>query len=285
MKKYLTRLAVLLALLSSGTAVGQGINTNVALPVAQGEGIWRTQLRYVHATDDLSPMTRARSLIAPQTLVFGFTSRLTAFATLPVLARRWTEVAGQIVSRDSALGDFRLLARYMLIADDYAPLSTRRVAILGGLKFPTGSNGFGTPSFDPIFGAVATWAAKRHELDADGLYTLGTRRHGFETGDRFRYDVAYRYRLWPARFGRRPLQLNGLVELNGSWMGGAREDGRSVPDSGGHLLFLSPGVQLVATRWLLEASVQVPIAQDLRGAQPEADVVAVLSVRIPFALY
>ena len=284
--KYLTRLAVLLALLSSGTAAGQGINTNVALPVAQGEGIWRTQLRYVHASDDSSPMDREiRSLIAPQTLVFGFTSRLTAFATLPVLARRWTERAGQIVSRDSAVGDFRLLGRFTLFADDYAPLSTRRIAILGGLKFPTGSNEFGTPSFDPIFGAVATWAAKRHELDADGLYTLGTRRHGFETGDRFRYDVAYRYRLWPARFGRRPLQLNGLVELNGSWMGGAREDGRSVPDSGGHLLFLSPGVQLVATRWLLEASVQVPIAQHLRGAQLETDVVAVLSVRIPFALY
>lgn len=55
-------------------------------------------------------------------------------------------------------------------------------------------------------------------------------------------------------------------------------------DSGGHVLFLAPGLQLAAKNWIVEASVQVPIAQDLHGAQVEQDFVAVVSVRIPFAL-
>lgn len=275
----------LLGLLAVSSAWGQGINTNVALPVSEGEGIWRSQLRFVQATDDPSPADReARTLIAPQTLVFGMTPRLTAFATLPVLAHRRTESRSGTARTDPAVGDVTLLARYTLWRDDYAPLSTRRAALLAGVKFPTGANRFGTETFDPIVGGVATWAFNRYEIDVDALYTISTRRNGFRQGDRVRYDVAYRYRLWPQRFGKRLLQLNGLVELNGSWTDRNRDDGRRLTNSGGHVLFLSPGLQLVSKRWILEASVQIPIAQSLYASQVEQDFVAVLSARVPFEL-
>ena len=171
-----------------------------------------------------------------------------------------------------------------LLASDYAPLSTRRLALLAGVKLPTGADRFGSPTFDPTLGLVATWASNRHELDIDALATLGTKRHLFETGDQFRYDVAYRYRLWPARFGGRLLQLNGLVELNGAWMDRAHEHGRRVQNSGGHVLFVSPGLQLAAVRWIAELSLQIPLVQSLHGDQIETDFVAVVSGRIPFSL-
>ena len=239
-------LGVLLpSLLVAAAAQGQGINTNVALAVSQGEGIWRSQLRATVATDDPSPMDReVHAYVLPQTLVYGVTPRFTTFLTLPILAHRRVETAGSS-DDDAGLGDLRLLGRYMVFVDDYAPLSTRRVAVLAGLKFPTGTDDFGTPSFDPIFGAVGTWAADRHELDVDALYTLTTERHGREAGDRFRYDVAYRYRLWPRRFKGRLLQLNGVLEWNGSWTGRTKVGGITVRDSGGNVVFLSPGVQLV----------------------------------------
>jgi hypothetical protein len=265
--------------------LAQGINTNVALAVAQDEGIFRSQLRYRRATDDPSGMGRELdALVAPQTLVYGITPKLTAFATLPILAQRWVRTADGSVNTDSAVGDFRLLGRYTFFADDYAPLSTRRVALLAGMKFPTGADRFGTPSFDPIFGAVGTWAANRHELDLDALYTVTTERHDVEAGDQFRYDLAYRYRVWPGRFEGRLLQLNGILELNGQWAGKTRTDGSTVAASGGNVLFLSPGAQFITSRFILEASVQVPIWQDLNGAQLEDDFTAVLSVRVPFAL-
>ncbi len=273
-----------LFLLVPAVARAQGINTNVALPVSQGEGIWRSQLRATVATDDPSPMDReVHAYVLPQTLVYGVTPRFTTFLTLPIVAHRRVETAGSS-DEDAGLGDLRLLGRYMVFVDDYAPLSTRRVAVLAGLKFPTGTDDFGTSSFDPIIGAVGTWAANRHELDVDALYTLTTERNDREAGDRFRYDVAYRYRLWPQRFEGKLLQLNGVLELNGFWAGRTQVNGSTVRGSGGNALFLSPGVQLAMKRLILEASVQVPVLQDLNGSQLVTDFVAVLSVRVPFEL-
>lgn len=275
----------LLTLAAAGPAWTQGINTKVALPVAQGEGIWRSQLRFARASDDPSPADGdVRALVAPQTLVLGITPRLTAFATLPVLAHRRVASRLGATRRDAAVGDLTLLGRYTLWRDDYAPLSTRRAALLAGVKLPTGADRFGTGTYDPILGSVATWASARHEIDVDALYTASTAHDGFRQGDRLRYDLAYRYRLWPRRFGRRLLQLGGLLELNGRWSDRDERGGRRSADSGGHVLHLAPGLQLAAKRWILEASVQIPVAQDLRGSQVEQDFVAVLSVRIPFAL-
>ena len=276
---------VLLVVSLPAIAAAQGINTNVALPVAKGEGIWRSQLRAAVATDDPTLMDRElRTLVAAETWIIGVTPRLSAFATLPLLARRRSEEGGSSRRDAPAFGDLTLLGRYMVFIDDYAPLSTRRVAVLGGIKLPTGADRFGTPSYDPILGAVSTWAANRHELDVDVLYTITTERHDFEAGDLVRYDVAYRYRLWPKRFRERLIQLNGILELNGSWMGRTEEDGEVDRHSGGHVLFIAPGLQLVTNRWILEASLQVPLVQNLRGPQLETDLIGVVSARIPFSL-
>ncbi len=268
-----------------GAARAQGINTNVALPVAKGEGIWRSQLRARVATDDPSSLDREiQTLVASQTLVYGITPRLTAFATLPLLARRRVETGPSSQRTSPAIGDLTLLGRYTVLADDYAPLSTRRAALIVGVKLPTGAERFGAPSYDPILGAVGTWAANRHELDVDFLYTAGTKRRDFEAANRLRYDVAYRYRLWPRRFGRRLRQVSAVLELNGRWVAHTRRDGSTVRDSGGQVVFLSPGLQYVTNRLIIEASLQLPVSQSLNGSQVETDFVGVLSVRVPFEL-
>ncbi len=116
---------MLAVLLMPCVGLAQGINTNVALAVAEDEAIFRSQLRYRRATDDPSGMGRELdALVAPQTLVYGVTPKLTAFATLPILAHRRLELGDGSVNRDSAVGDFRLLGRYTFFADDYGPIST-----------------------------------------------------------------------------------------------------------------------------------------------------------------
>ena len=57
MKAIWTACALLAFILPTAVSA-QGINSNVALPVAEGEVIWRSQLRYVQATDDPSPQDR-----------------------------------------------------------------------------------------------------------------------------------------------------------------------------------------------------------------------------------
>ncbi len=286
-RKYARKVPVLLAL---GVGLGvaqparaQGVNTFVALPVARGEGIWRSQLRLALAGDDPSPADRERrSWVAPQTLALGITPRLTTFATLPVLVNGRLRSRTGTTRSDAAGGDLTLLVRYTPWWDDYAPLSTRRLALLAGVKLPTGADRLGTPTFDPLLGGVATWAFDRHEIDLDVLATVSTRRHGFRQGAALRYDLAYRYRLWPERFGRGQLQLNGILELNGRAADSDHDEGRRVRSSGGHRLFVAPGIQLVSRRFILEASLQLPLLQQLRGAQLDQEFVAVLGVRIPF---
>lgn len=46
-------------------------------------------------------------------------------------------------------------------------------------------------------------------------------------------------------------------------------------------LFLSPGIQYVTTRWIVEATVQLPVWQDL-NARPEADFIVGFGVRFQF---
>lgn len=140
----------------------------------------RSQLRLRRATDDPSPADREEDrLVAPQTLVLGLTPRLTAFVTLPVLAHGRAASSSGTTRTDPAVGDLALLGRYTLWWDDYAPLATRRTALVAGVKLPTGVDRFGSETFDPVLGGVATWAFDRHEIDVDSLYTVSTRRNGF----------------------------------------------------------------------------------------------------------
>ncbi len=55
-----------------------------------------------------------------------------------------------------------------------------------------------------------------------------------------------------------------------------------LDDTGGTVVFLSPGIQWVTQRVIYEASLQVPVIQNLNGSQVETDFVATAGVRIQF---
>ena len=79
-----------------------------------------------------------------------------------------------------------------------------------------------------------------------------------------------------------PSFLYGVVELNGSYSEKNEVDGRRDRNSGGHTVFLSPGIQWVTYRWVVEASLQIPIIQDLHGDALEADYALTLGMRFRF---
>jgi len=47
-------------------------------------------------------------------------------------------------------------------------------------------------------------------------------------------------------------------------------------------LFLTPGIQYVTKRIVVEAAVQVPVVQDLNGNALENDFIGILSFRVNF---
>ncbi len=87
--------------------------------------------------------------------------------------------------------------------------------------------------------------------------------------------------MWPRELGRGvPGFLYGVLEANLVWQGRTEAGGAADPDTGGTTLFVAPGLQYVTTRWILEAALRVPAAQDLNGTALEADYVLQAGFRV-----
>jgi hypothetical protein len=77
-------------------------------------------------------------------------------------------------------------------------------------------------------------------------YRVNTEHNGFEAGGVLSYDLAGGYRLYPSRYARfRQSTWVLYLELNGTVSGEDEVAQAEDPDSGGHVLFLSPDLQWV----------------------------------------
>lgn len=74
------------------------------------------------------------------------------------------------------------------------------------------------------------------------------------------------YKTYPAK------QLNIYLEFNGKLSQKNKMDNQRINDSGRNTIFLSPGIQFIpAPNFLVEASFQNPIYEDLSGDQLDTD--------------
>ena len=176
---------------------------------------------------------------------------------------------------------------------------TTRAGIEGGVKIPVGATDANLPtgarapralqvgsgSWDFPFKALFTMTRGRRGLLANVGYRVNTTDEGVRAGNVFTYDAAAAWRFIPRRYRSFTDQTFVLyLELNGSVEARGRMGGAADPNSGGHLLFLSPDVQWIPRPWLLfEASVQLPIVQDLNGTQLRYDTRLQIGTRFRFS--
>ena len=279
-------LLALVLVAAPGVPHAAGINTNVALPVREGGYVYRTQLRVLSASDDPTALDREITVYAvPNVLVYGATARTTLFGILPYLSRSvdFTDMGLRQSDDADGFGDLRFLLRQTVYARD-AVQRTSRLGLLGGLEIPSGKEEFSSHSTDFLLGGVYTLQDGRHEIDADVIYKINTEGRGLELGDELVYDLAYEVRVSPWEWPERgtPSQIYLVLEANGSTGRRARSDGVELADTGGTIVFLSPGIQYVTRRVIYEASVQIPVIQNLSGNQVETDFVAAAGIRIQF---
>lgn len=267
------------------------INSSVALPVRKGGFVFRSQVRWLRATDDPTSLNRKVDVIAiPNVLVYGATPDLALFAIFPYIFTNTeftdTSLGGRVNKNESGIGDLTLLARYTVYARDY-PSGTFRLAPLAGIKIPTGDDDLKpitTDSIDFQFGGVSTvtWGFGRYEIDADIIYGINTEADSFESGDDLTYDLAYQFRVYPWTLPDVgvPNFIYLVAEANGVYSQKGRLGGEEIDDSGGHILFLSPGIQFATKRYILEASIQLPAVQNLNGSQLETDFILTAGFRV-----
>ncbi len=291
MKTRVITLALLGSVFLGTDARAAAINTDTALPVHQGEFLWREQVRFLKAEDS----SRDLEVIAvPSVFVYGFTEKFALIGIVPYLNK--TLKMGGAERGDNGLGDMTLIGRYQVFQMD-RPGETFRGQLLSGLKFPTGRDDesdslgrlpqplqLGSGSYDPVVAGVFTWQRLRWQADFDVAYKINTEANGFRFGNTLAHDAAFQYRLLPWTLPEQgvPSFVYGVLELNGLWAEHNRLNGGKVSDSGGYTLLLSPGLQYVTRRWVAEISVQLPVVQNLHGNQVKTDYVLNAGFRIQF---
>lgn len=227
---------------------------------------------------------------------YGVTEDLTVLGVVPirrtkvdghlhVLPDGTPEVHTDVTGTEFGLGDIALIGRYSFFKKHTLD-STTTIAGLFGVKFPTGKTSgktddgaefldahqqLGTGSTDFILGLSANCARERLAFSANLLGTIttvgraGDKTHRF--GDMLNYDLTARYRVYPVSVAEGP-QVFAALGLNGELRQREKEDNVEVADSGGHTVYLSPGVQVTAGRhWVFELTYQQAVYHNLYGTQ------------------
>jgi len=210
-------------------------------------------------------------------VAYGLTARTNLLLFVPVI--RKSAAAGGVTRRSRGLGDVTLLVKQRVWKRNR--LQTQdRLSLIGGVEFPTGESGesdrlgwlprtlqLGSGSFDFPVGILYAHDAPRGFF-ADLLYTVRTGNDGYRFGNTLRYDLAYTHALT----GGEPRQhfVWAVLELNGLQEARDRHRGEHVRGTGGHALFLSPGLRLVhwSGRYVLDLSYQIPVVTDFDQGEP-----------------
>lgn len=284
--------------LSFGSIAFAAINTDVALVPAKGQFILRTQYSLERKGGDRTNQNRSfTAQTLKQVVIYGLTGSTAGFLVVPYQNKDLrTFSGGQRVSRqDSGIADLKLLLKQRLWKKD-EPGGTTRLSFLAGVELPTGEHHaadgigrlppavrLGSGSVDPIAGAVFTRQTQWYQLSQDFVYQVNTGHDDLQFGDVLRHDTGMWLRVWPKEFPEweEPKSVHAVLEFNGIWQGKNRSGG-TLKNSGGYTLFVSPGIQYVTPRWLLEASVQLPMVDSPNGNELGTDWIIVAGARTTF---
>ena len=191
----------------------------------------------------------------------------------------------QVRASSSGLADIRVFGKYLLYQRDRLN-ETLRVATKAGVKFPSGSTSstppLGRGSTDYFASAVIGWIRGRTGIYAEGIYSVNTSNDEVDFGNGFAYNLALGFRLSPAVYDTYPSrQLNLFIEMNGSTVRRSTQSGARLENTGGTVIFLSPGLQFVGgRRWLVEASVQLPVVNAPNGSQLGTSWTTLVGIRV-----
>lgn len=203
---------------------------------------------------------------------YGLTRNLSLYLQPTYKVKEMKMSGGGMIMKESAsgIGDTDLLARYRFLKRDKED-GTYQQALLLGVKLPTGAwniedNGArlmdmvqpGTGSTDYSAGLATTHRKGNFTLDGDLIYTLKTEnQENYKFGNLFSYDLAGLYQINDTYL---------MLELNGRVADKDEMNGVKLDNTGGHQLFINPGVSYhLIPNLMLMLSVQVPIYTDMNG--------------------
>lgn len=289
---------LVLPLMLSIHAKAAPITFNTALPVAKESFINREQFVFKRFKKDKSLADRDLSVNALVSVVaYGVNSKLAVFAALPYVQKDMSLTAGtsRISRSSSGLADSKFFARYTFLQKDQRG-QTLRLAAFAGVKAPTGSDRqsdrfgilpvplqSGSGSWDNFVGLVVTRQKLDYQIDFQLSYNSAGKANQFRAGNQWNADASFQYRLFPKSLERSTKHfVYAVLEANYSNQNNNRIMAIKDVNSGGRLLYLSPGLQYVTRKYILEAAIQIPVQQNLNGLALESDYIMTTGFRINF---
>lgn len=106
------------------------------------------------------------------------------------------------------------------------------------------------------------WAAARYRYN-------GEDDEGLKRGDKLLLDAVIGIR--PHKLEYRAPDAVWMLELNTEWTDRAERNGRTLANTGGTEIFLSPGLMWTYRNFAIKPGIQIPVYHDLNGSQPESD--------------
>ncbi|MEM9418698.1 MAG: hypothetical protein AAGA25_06515 [Planctomycetota bacterium] len=194
------------------------------------------------------------------TLAYGLTRDSALMVHVPVMYWDLDNTAPNPDAQGWGLDDVTLMYQHRFYQEDVGPIETRRAVLLTGAEVPTFDDGFSSDSLDPLLGVAYTRIDGRHGFNASALWKFNT---GDEDGfaiefgdskyDALRLDGSYLYRLSPEEY---------TADTVGSHYVQAQLLGR-YETNGDTALHFAPGWMYEGPQWAFEATVHLPVFQDL----------------------
>jgi Putative MetA-pathway of phenol degradation len=206
----------------------------------------------------------------------------------------------------SGFGDASFTGTYRFYNDQNTGIDA---ALVLGVKVPTGPTSRidlsgerfetehqpGSGSWDGILGGRASRELDRLTLSANVLYQFsGVGAADTRLGDRLGYGISAGYRIWSSSGGEHAQHSHNAygtapghdqeqiddhsgtavdlsLGLNGEWAGKVNTAGDINQNTGGNVLFLTPGVKVTIGNWAGYIDAGIPIARNLNGIQSDPD--------------
>jgi len=227
---------------------------------------------------------------APAIFSYALATDASLTLTVPYVNKHFETPTGTFNA--SGIGDITLLGKYTFYRRDL-PFGRDQAAFIGGLELPSGSTSkgpglkdapdlqLGSGGVDGIVGIAAGTTRSWYSIEGAVRGKINSEAEDFKFGNVLLYDLYLAYQTYP-EWPTPPAQLNLSVEFNGRTFADNEREGRGL-NTGGTVLFISPGIQYIVTGNLLfETGVQIPIVKDFPSGRREPDFTVLFGFRYLF---
>jgi hypothetical protein len=206
-------------------------------------------------------------------LTYGLTKDIALTLNVPTIQRD----RANGLDDQSGLGDASLSLKWRFWQHDPGPIDTNRLALLAGVRMPTGTDGLSSDGWDPTIGLVFMRVSGRHGMNAALTYLVGTDglfnpiSAGTGTNDLLTLETSYVYRLAPSEY---------TSDTHASWY--FTVESFVEYETNGDLAWrVAPGVLYEARRFTVELSPIIPIVNEI-DHRAELDWGLALGLRVLF---